>query len=124
LYFHIFLISFRIHYYVNSFSPLAAGIPFAGLTAMNAVYRVSPGTKVLVFGAGGAVGYFVINFLANIMGCRVTAVCGKKDMAKVCEVYLFIYLFIFSSLDLFYLFSACSFHFLIELGVPCLRDCD
>lgn len=61
----------------------AAGIPFAALTAWNAVHRVNPGTKVLVYGAGGAVGYFVINFLKNVLGCTVTGVCAERDMAKV-----------------------------------------
>lgn len=61
----------------------AAAIPFTALTAWQAINGIKNGNKVLVHGAGGAVGFFVIHFLKNIMNCQVVGTCSTKDIEKV-----------------------------------------
>jgi NADPH:quinone reductase-like Zn-dependent oxidoreductase len=60
----------------------AAASPMAGFTALHALdaARVEHGSRVLVTGAGGGVGGFVVQ-LANGLGASVTAVCsaGKRE---------------------------------------------
>lgn len=59
----------------------AAAVPLAGITALQAIRdkgAVAPGTTVLVQGAGGGVGTFVVQ-IAKAMGATVTAVCGPKN---------------------------------------------
>ena len=61
----------------------AAAIPFGALAALvflRDVARVAPGERLLVHGAGGAVGVFAVQ-LGKHFGLRVTAVCGPAHQA-------------------------------------------
>ncbi|MBB5786096.1 NAD(P)-dependent alcohol dehydrogenase [Jiangella mangrovi] len=63
----------------------AAAVPLAGITALLAVRddgRVQPGQRVLVNGASGGVGTFVVQ-LATAMGATVTGVCGGRNAELV-----------------------------------------
>ncbi|MFI6031799.1 NADP-dependent oxidoreductase [Amycolatopsis magusensis] len=62
----------------------AAAIPLAGLTAWQAVEqaRIEPGERVLVNGAGGGIGGFVVQ-LARRAGARVIATAGPRSAAAV-----------------------------------------
>lgn len=60
----------------------AAAIPLAGVTALQALRdrgSICPGKKVLIYGAGGGVGTFVVQ-LAKYYGTDVTAVCGEQNV--------------------------------------------
>lgn len=63
----------------------AAALPFGGTTALHflARARLQPGERVLVIGAGGAVGTAMVQ-LARHQGARVTAVCSEAhaDLAR------------------------------------------
>ena len=64
----------------------AAAVPLSGVTAMQAVHDVGgvrAGDRVLVVGASGGVGSFVVQ-LARHAGARVDAVCGpaKVDFVR------------------------------------------
>ncbi|MCB9680619.1 MAG: NAD(P)-dependent alcohol dehydrogenase [Alphaproteobacteria bacterium] len=62
-----------------------ASIPVAGLTALQALTThadVQPGQHVLVFGASGAVGSFIVQ-LAHAMGARVTAVASARNAERL-----------------------------------------
>jgi len=66
----------------------AAGVPMAGLTALQAVRdhaRVQPGQRLLVNGAAGGVGTFVVQ-MAKEQGARVTGVCGPKNAELVSSI--------------------------------------
>ena len=66
----------------------AAAIPLAGITALQAVRDVAvvqPGQSVLVYGAGGSVGSFLVQ-LAKERGADVTAVCGAESMRIAADV--------------------------------------
>ena len=66
----------------------AAGIPMAGRTALIAVRdyaKVNTGQRVLVYGASGGVGSFIVQ-IAKILGAQVTAVCGLSNVEKVAEL--------------------------------------
>jgi NADPH:quinone reductase-like Zn-dependent oxidoreductase len=64
----------------------AAAIPVAGITALQALRdhgRLEPGQTVLINGAGGGVGTFLVQ-IAKALGGDVTAVCGpgSVDVAR------------------------------------------
>ena len=64
----------------------AAALPVSGVTALQAVRdqaKVRAGQHVMVIGAGGGVGTYVVQ-LAKAEGATVTAVCGpaKADLAR------------------------------------------
>jgi NADPH:quinone reductase-like Zn-dependent oxidoreductase len=63
----------------------AAGVPIAGLTALQAVRdhaRVQPGQRVLINGASGGVGTFAVQ-IAKSFGAEVTAVCSTRNVDLV-----------------------------------------
>ena len=66
----------------------AASVPLSGLTAWQAlsdVAHLAPGQKVLVHGAGGAVGSFAVQF-AKVMGGTVVATATGDDLGYVREI--------------------------------------
>lgn len=63
----------------------AASLPLAAGTALQAVRdraRVTAGQHVLIHGAGGGVGAYLVQ-LARAYGARVTAVCGRRSVEVV-----------------------------------------
>jgi NADPH:quinone reductase-like Zn-dependent oxidoreductase len=63
----------------------AATIPVAGTTALQALRdhgNLQPGQKVLINGAGGGVGTFLVQ-IAKALGGEVTAVCGPNSVELV-----------------------------------------
>ncbi|GIF62444.1 NADPH:quinone reductase [Asanoa ishikariensis] len=60
----------------------AAALPVAGLTAMQAVADLRAGQRVLVNGAGGAVGWFAVQ-LAKRAGAHVVATASARTAATV-----------------------------------------
>jgi NADPH:quinone reductase-like Zn-dependent oxidoreductase len=63
----------------------ASAVPLAGFTALQSVRdhgRVTAGSKVLVLGASGGVGQFVVQ-MAKAMGAEVTGVCGTHNLEVV-----------------------------------------
>jgi NADPH:quinone reductase-like Zn-dependent oxidoreductase len=63
----------------------AAAIPVAGITALQALRdhgNLQAGQKVLVNGAGGGVGTFLVQ-IAKALGADVTAVCGPNSVELV-----------------------------------------
>lgn len=66
----------------------AAALPLAAITALQAVRdraKVAPGHRVLIQGAGGGVGPFVVQ-LAKAYGAHVTAVCGPGSVELLREL--------------------------------------
>ena len=66
----------------------AAAVPLAGVTALQAVRDGAPvelGQSVLVQGAGGGVGTFLVQ-LAKARGATVTAVCGPGSVDLVASL--------------------------------------
>lgn len=64
----------------------AAGVPLAGLTALQVIRdkaQVRPGQKVLIVGAGGGIGTFAVQ-LAKVFGAEVTGVqsTGAVDLVR------------------------------------------
>jgi len=60
----------------------AAGVPVAGLTALQALRdhgAVQPGQKVLINGASGGVGTYAIQ-IGKVLGADVTAVCSTQNV--------------------------------------------
>jgi NADPH:quinone reductase-like Zn-dependent oxidoreductase/uncharacterized membrane protein len=63
----------------------AASIPLAASTALQAVREraaLRPGQRALVYGAGGAVGGYLVQ-IAKAYGAHVVAVCSKRSAAVV-----------------------------------------
>jgi NADPH:quinone reductase-like Zn-dependent oxidoreductase len=63
----------------------AAGVPEAGMTALQALRdhgRVQPGQRILVIGASGGVGTFAVQ-IAKALGAEVTGVCGPTNLGLV-----------------------------------------
>ena len=63
----------------------AATLPLAAGTALDCVRTVRPGQHVLVNGASGGVGTFVVQ-LAKALGAEVTGVCSGRNVELVREV--------------------------------------
>lgn len=64
-----------------------AALPISGLTALQAVdaARLSPGSSVLVIGASGGVGHYVVQ-VAAALGAHVTAVCSASKAEIVANL--------------------------------------
>jgi NADPH:quinone reductase-like Zn-dependent oxidoreductase len=58
----------------------AAGIPLAGLTALQGLGRRLAGRRVLVIGASGGVGHLAVQ-IARAAGAEVTGVCSGRNVA-------------------------------------------
>lgn len=70
---------------VNLTFAQAAVVPISGCTALRAVRdvgRVQPGHRVLVIGASGGVGAFVVQ-IAKVLGADVTGVCSTTNTDMV-----------------------------------------
>lgn len=66
----------------------AASVPLSGLTAWQALAdaaHLAPGQKVLIHGAGGAVGAFAVQF-AKVMGGVVVATATGSDLDYLSEI--------------------------------------
>ena len=63
----------------------AAGVPIAGITALQAIRdraKLQPGQKVLINGASGGVGTFAVQ-IAKAYGADVTGVCSGRNVEMV-----------------------------------------
>lgn len=62
----------------------AAALPDGGLLALSMLTPVvTPGARVLVYGAAGSIGSAAVQLLARHYGTHVTAVCDTKDVEAV-----------------------------------------
>ncbi len=71
---------------VNLSFEQAAAVPMAAFTALQALRnkrQVQPGQKILIYGASGGVGTYLVQ-IAKLFGAEVTAVCSTRnlDMAR------------------------------------------
>ncbi|MBU2466146.1 MAG: NAD(P)-dependent alcohol dehydrogenase [Bacteroidetes bacterium] len=65
--------------------PEMAGVPIAGLTALQAIVthgQLKEGESVFINGASGGVGHFAVQ-IAKAYGAKVTAVCSSKNKGFV-----------------------------------------
>ncbi len=65
-----------------------AGVPIAGLTAVQAIVthgQLREGESILINGASGGVGHFSVQ-IAKALGGRVTGVCSERNMDFVKEM--------------------------------------
>ncbi|MFZ5475418.1 MAG: NAD(P)-dependent alcohol dehydrogenase [Myxococcota bacterium] len=63
----------------------AAGLPLAGMTALQGLRGVREGARVLVVGASGGVGHLAVQ-IARRMGAHVVGVCSGRNAALVGEL--------------------------------------
>ncbi|MFL5594470.1 MAG: NAD(P)-dependent alcohol dehydrogenase [Gemmatimonadaceae bacterium] len=73
---------------VNVTFEQAAGVPVAGLTALQGLRdhgRVQPGQKVLINGASGGIGTFAVQ-IAKGFGAVVTGVCSTRNVDMVRQI--------------------------------------
>lgn len=66
----------------------AAGVPLAGMTALQALLHPAgsgPGKKVLIVGASGGVGHYAVQ-IAKALDAQVTAVCSTANVEWVREL--------------------------------------
>ncbi len=66
----------------------AAGVPLAGMTALQALLHpagAGPGHKVLIVGASGGVGHYAVQ-IAKALNVEVTAVCSTANVEWVREL--------------------------------------
>jgi NADPH:quinone reductase-like Zn-dependent oxidoreductase len=62
--------------------PEMAGVPIAGVTALQALIthgKLKEGETVLINGSSGGVGHFAVQ-IAKAFGAKVTAVCSSKNI--------------------------------------------
>lgn len=59
----------------------AAGLPLAGLTALQGLELggIAPGARVLVLGSSGGVGHYAVQIARALGAARVVAVCGPRN---------------------------------------------
>lgn len=73
-----------VHKPANLPFDVAAGLPMAAVTALQALRdkgKIQKGETVLIYGGGGGVGTFAIQ-LAKYFGAVVTVVCGSKNVEQ------------------------------------------
>ena len=60
----------------------AAGMPLAGLTALQAlrIGKAAKGTRLLVYGASGGVGMFAVQ-IGRALGCQITTMCSSRNLS-------------------------------------------
>jgi NADPH:quinone reductase-like Zn-dependent oxidoreductase len=77
--------AFLAHKPTNISFPVAATVPVAALSALQALRdygQIQPGQKVLINGASGGVGSFAVQ-IAKALGAEVTAVCSTTKIDRV-----------------------------------------
>ena len=68
----------------------SASLPFIALTGYEAlvnVAQVKSHHSVLLLGAGGSIGTFLLQYLKNVIGCNlVSGTCGTEDVPLISEL--------------------------------------